>query len=44
LQESARYTFVAVVELKHATAPDVSAKESAIISRKYLEQKIGVRV
>ncbi len=34
----------AIVELDHTTAPDVSAKESAIISRKYLEQKIGVKV
>ena len=34
----------AIVELDHTTAPNVSAKESAVISRKYLEEKIGVKV
>ena len=33
-----------VVELDHTVSPDVSAKQSAAISKAYLEQKIGVKV
>lgn len=39
-----RFDGWAVVELDHVTSPTTSAKESAEISRQYLEKTIGVKV
>jgi inosose dehydratase len=41
--EKVKYRGWAVVELDRVTSKTTTAKQSAMISREYLEKKIGVR-
>jgi inosose dehydratase len=42
--QKAKFCGWAVVELDHVTASDVTARQSAAISKDYLERKIGTRI